>query len=143
MRIAIGSDAEDNVQDILLTLHAVRHTYDPTRPFRPWLAGIARHRVMDRLRRQGRIAAREVALDLTHEAFAAPEPSHEENSARRAMRAGLAALPAGQRQALTLVKVEEMSLREASAASGISIAALKVATHRGVKALRRMLGEAR
>ena len=98
---------------------------------------------MDRLRRQGRIAAREVALDLTHEAFAAPEPSHEENSARRAMRAGLAALPAGQRQALTLVKVEEMSLREASAASGISIAALKVATHRGVKALRRMLGEAR
>ena len=35
------SDAEDAVQDILLTVHAVRYTYDPTRPFGPWLVAIA------------------------------------------------------------------------------------------------------
>lgn len=35
------SDAEDTVQDILMTLHSIRHTYDRARPFKPWLASIA------------------------------------------------------------------------------------------------------
>ena len=52
-------DAEDAVQDILLTLHAVRHTYDPNRPFGPWLLAIANHRLIDRLRRQRRQRSRE------------------------------------------------------------------------------------
>ena len=58
-----ASDAEDTVQDILLTLHQVRQTYDPSRPFKPWLAGIARHRIADRLRALGRVAAGEVVLN--------------------------------------------------------------------------------
>ena len=41
------ADIDDAVQDILMTLHTVRHTYDPDRPFRPWLAGIARYRLVD------------------------------------------------------------------------------------------------
>src|SRR5271154_3885744 len=40
-------DAEDAVQDILLTVHAVRHTYDPARPIKPWLVAIARRRIID------------------------------------------------------------------------------------------------
>src|SRR6516164_6142755 len=32
-----SSDIEDSVQDVLLTVHAIRHTYDPKRPFGPWL----------------------------------------------------------------------------------------------------------
>jgi RNA polymerase sigma-70 factor (ECF subfamily) len=38
-----------------------------------------------------------------------------------------------------MVKMREMSLKEASAASGMSVAALKVAVHRGVGALRKAL----
>jgi DNA-directed RNA polymerase specialized sigma24 family protein len=45
------SDVEDAVQDILLTVHAIRHTFDPTRPFGPWLVTIANRRFIDRLRR--------------------------------------------------------------------------------------------
>jgi len=45
-------------------------------------------------------------------------------------------LPPGQRQALELLKLKEMSLKEASAATGLSITALKVATHRALKSLR-------
>ena len=45
----------------------------------------------------------------------------------------------GQRQAITMLKLEEMSLKEAAAKSGMSIASLKVATHRGIKALRKLL----
>ncbi|MEI9924275.1 MAG: sigma factor [Bradyrhizobium sp.] len=37
-------DAELLLQDILLTLHTLRHTYDPSRPFEPWLMNIARDR---------------------------------------------------------------------------------------------------
>ena len=56
------ADIEDSVQDVLLTVHAVRHTYDPTRPFGPWLVAIAHRRATDRLRRQGRTTARETPL---------------------------------------------------------------------------------
>jgi len=66
-------DVQDTVQDVLLTVHAIRHTYDPHRPFGTWLVAIAKRRIIDRLRRQGRTRAREVALDLEHETFCAPE----------------------------------------------------------------------
>src|SRR5215472_17885669 len=32
------TDVEDAVQDVLLTIHMVRHAYDPCRPFGPWPA---------------------------------------------------------------------------------------------------------
>jgi RNA polymerase sigma-70 factor (ECF subfamily) len=57
------------------------------------------------------------------------------------LRQAIDSLPQSQRQAITLLKLKEMSLKEAEAASGISIAALKVATHRGVKSLRKILGD--
>ncbi|HEY1411315.1 MAG TPA: sigma factor, partial [Rhodopila sp.] len=41
---------EDAVQDVLLAIHEKRHTYDPERPFGPWLAAIARYKWIDRLR---------------------------------------------------------------------------------------------
>lgn len=133
------SDAEDTVQDILLTLHSIRDTYDCARPFKPWLAGIAQHRVADRLRIHGRAANREVALDLVHETFAAPETNIEGAALdHRTLRAGLEALPPSQRRAVTLLKLQEMSLKEAAAVSGMSIVSLKVATHRGIQALRRL-----
>jgi RNA polymerase sigma-70 factor (ECF subfamily) len=48
----------------------------------------------------------------------------------------LETLPAGQRTAVELLKLREMSLKEASEASGMSVAALKVAMHRALKSLR-------
>jgi len=133
------ADIEDAVQDVLLTVHAVRHTYDPMRPFGPWLVAIAKRRIIDGLRRRGRTAAREMPLDAEHETFAAPETNYpEEASEGRALRQALQELPPGQREAIRMVKLEEMSLKEASAASGLSVAALKVAIHRGLKNLRKI-----
>jgi RNA polymerase sigma-70 factor (ECF subfamily) len=131
------SDVEDAVQDILLTIHEIRHTYDPARPFGPWLTAIARRRLIDRLRRQGRIAGRETALTEDHETFSAPAANLEEGAADGpALRRALEDLTPGQRQAIQLLKLEEMSLKEAAAVSGMSIASLKVATHRALKVLR-------
>ncbi len=134
-----SGDIEDTVQEVLLTVHAVRHTYDPARPFGPWLVAIANRRVVDGLRRQGRSRAREVALETGHETFAAPQANlAEAASDGRVLRDAVEQLPPGQRDAIRMLKLQEMSLKEAAAASGTSVAALKVATHRALKNLRKM-----
>ena len=133
-------DIEDCVQDVLLTIHIIRHTYDPARPFKPWLAAIARRRIIDRLRGVSRRKARETFLAPEHETFAADEAnSYAAEPDGRALREALARLPEGQRRAITMLKIEEKSLKETSAATGMSVAALKVSTHRAIKALRKML----
>ncbi len=135
-----SGDIEDTVQEVLLTVHAIRHTYDPARPFGPWLVAIANRRVVDGLRRRGRSRAREVALDIEHETFAAPQANLAETASDgRVLRDAVERLPSGQREAIRMLKLKEMSLKEAAAASGMTVAALKVATHRALKSLRKML----
>ena len=133
-------EAEDAVQDVLLTVHAIRHTYDPTRPFGPWLVAIANRRMVDRLRRAQRQRAREAPLTHEHETFAASEANQSERALeRRALGAAMTQLPIGQRRAIELLKLKELSLKEAAAATGMSIAALKVAAHRGLRTLRNLM----
>lgn len=134
------ADVEDAVQDTLLTIHSVRQTYDPARPFGPWLTAIARHRAIDRLRRLRRSRGRETLLAPEHETFSADQSNRESDPGQeRALRAALQQLPPGQRQAVTLLKLEEKSLKEAALQSGMSVASLKVATHRAMKSLRKIL----
>lgn len=132
---------EDVIQDVLLTVHRVRHTYDPARPFRPWLAAIARRRSIDALRRRGRTDAMEVADQPAYETFADPGANREIEVAQNTagLSGAIAALPASQREAVELLKLKEMSLAEASQASGKSMTALKVNVHRAIKALRAQL----
>ncbi|WP_214477324.1 sigma-70 family RNA polymerase sigma factor [Mesorhizobium sp. dw_380] len=130
------SDVEDAIQDILLTLHAVRATYDPARPFGPWLTAIARRRLIDRLRRQGRRQAHETEIEPDHETFADPSANLEDMTDIHDIKAALERLPSRQREAVRLTKIEGLSLKEASAASGTTVAALKIATHRAIRHLR-------
>jgi RNA polymerase sigma factor (sigma-70 family) len=133
---------DDVVQEVLLTLHRIRHTYDPSRPFEHWLATIARRRSIDFLRRRMRIDAAEATDELAYETFADPRTKRE--SERRDWAPGLGAaiaeLPKGQREAIELLKLREMSLAEASRMTGKSIGALKVNVHRAIKALKSRLG---
>ena len=134
------TDVEDAVQDVLLTIHMVRRAYDPSRPFGPWLSAITNRRIIDRLRRDTRRKAREVALSADHETFTELSANlHAETSDEVALAQAIERLPPDQRQTIRMLKLNEMSLKEAAAASGRSIPALKVATHRAIKTLRRML----
>jgi RNA polymerase sigma factor (sigma-70 family) len=135
-----AEDAEDVVQDILLSLHAVRRTYDPRRPFMPWLLAIARNRLADAARRYRRTGAREVLVDNPDVTFADPAANRREDDDLEALNQALRSLPAGQRRAIELLKLEGFSLREAAGMTGMSIGALKVATHRAIAALRKALG---
>jgi RNA polymerase sigma-70 factor, ECF subfamily len=140
-RIADAAEAEDAVQDALVTIHQLRHAYDATRPLRPWLVAITERRAVDRLRRRGRHNGRETPLDDFRETLATPEANAGESQvAARQLRAAVATLPPAQRVALALAKLQDLPLAEASRRSGMTVGALKVATHRAVKSLRRRLG---
>lgn len=141
-RLSNAQEVEDAVQDCLLTLHQVRATWDRTRPFLPWLVGIARHRIADRLVGAARRGAREMAVDDTILAETSSDPTPNQGEAQIAagqLRAAIERLPPGQRRALQLLKLGELSLAEASRATGQSETALKVAVHRGIAALKRIM----
>jgi RNA polymerase sigma factor (sigma-70 family) len=136
---------EDIVQDVLLSVHAVRATFDPERPFMPWLFAIVRHRLVDDARRYARQGAHELQADeanVTFDELAANRPDDAFGD-MDALISAVGALPPGQRQAIELLKLQEMSLKEASTATGLSIGALKLATHRAMATLRRTLGRGR
>lgn len=139
------AEVEDLVQDVLLSVHTVRATYDPKRPFGPWLLAIVRNRLVDGARRYARIARREIHIAEEDVTFFEPETNEQigEVSDAAALRDAVRALPAGQRRAIELLKLEELSLKEAAEVSGTSVAALKVATHRAMATLRRTLGKKR
>ncbi len=135
------SDVEDLVQDILLSLHSVRATYDPARPFMPWLLAIAHNRMADESRRQMRRSANEVSVAEYPETFSdAPTNTLETRYGDpETLRRAIGKLPRGQRRAVEMLKLRELSLKEAASASGTSVAALKVAVHRGMHTLRKAL----
>lgn len=137
-RLPALSDVEDVVQDILLTVHSIRATYDPALPFGPWLKAIAMRRIADRLRYQYRRNTREREI-FDDEDFAAEENANMHAMDHDGLRDAVWHLSPAERQAIRMLKLDEMSLKEASAKSGMSVTALKVAAHRGMARLRMIL----
>ncbi len=128
---------EDVVQDVLLTLHRVRHTYQPGRPVAPWIAAIAARRSIDSLRKRGRGAAREIHDPIAYETFSEPDANKTEgDDFAKQLTKMMGALSPRQKEALELVKLKEMSLVEASAVSGQTVSSLKVNIHRAIKRMR-------
>ncbi len=131
---------EDVVQETLLTVHCARHTYDPKRPFTPWLRVIAQRRAIDALRSAGRRELREVHAPLAYETH--PDPSadthhHLEHAGVvRQLDPAIAALPTKQRDAIKHLVVEDRSLADAATLTGDTKGALKVNLHRALKKLR-------
>jgi RNA polymerase sigma-70 factor (ECF subfamily) len=141
-RLRDATEAEDAVQDTLLTIHRARASYDASRPFRPWLIAITERRALDRIRARGRRSGREATLDLAMDLPAAEgsaDAALDANRAAAKLRDAVQDLPESQRTALGLTKLQDLTLQEASARSGMSVGAIKVATHRAVQTLRRRL----
>ena len=139
-RAFFGSeDVEDLVQDILLSLHSVRATYDPRRPFMPWLLAIIRHRLADAARKFQRTRAHETLVTDPDVTFIHRGANPRSADDLHALDDALRVLPVGQRRAIELLKLEGFSLREAAAMTGTTVGALKVATNRAMAALRKVL----
>lgn len=138
---ADASALEDAVQETLLALHTSLHLYDPVRPFLPFLYGIMRFRGGDAMRRGRRAGGRETPIDDVPETSDALMTNSDQHKGLEAgaLLAAITRLPKGQRRAIEMTKMQELSLEEASMTSGMSVAALKVATHRGIQTLRKLL----
>lgn len=137
VRRQIGDDAliEDVVQDVLLTVHRVRHTYDPAFPFLPWLLAIISARAVDALRRRGRLQRWEAPDEALTENAAMPD--NPQLDSRDELAAYLRQLPSRQRDIVEHVHLREMSLTEAAVHNNLSVAAVKSLLHRALTNLRR------
>jgi RNA polymerase sigma factor (sigma-70 family) len=120
---------EDAVQDVLLAIHEKRHTYDPARPFGPWLAAIARYKWIDRLR-----SLKADAAEPLDENIGVPDHG-DAVIAGSTFQQLLAELKPPQAEAIRLVKLEGYSVEEASRTTGQSVSLIKVNIHRGLKRL--------
>ena len=135
---------DDVVQDVLVTIHRALATYDPSRPFEPWLRAIAARRAIDALRRTGRRGAREVHDPIAYLNHAEDPPDFVQEATDRAeagrLRAAISALPPRQREAVEILGLREHTLEQASQVTGSSKVALKVNFFRALKSLRARLG---
>lgn len=136
----LPDEVEDLVQESLLAIHNQRHTYDAAQPLSAWVQAIARYKLVDYLRRRATKDALTETLDEGMDVFLATDVAAAD--ARRDVLQLLDALPDGQRLPIIQTKIEGLSVKEAAQRSGMSESAVKVAVHRGLKALAaRMRGE--
>lgn len=128
------SEVEDLVQETLLALHLKRDTYDTGSPLSAWVFAIARYKLVDMWRKHGRQDAFNDSLDELDEQDV-PVAQARDEGAGQDLETLLDSLPIAQKSAIWLTKVEGLSLQEASDKTGVSVAALKVQVHRGLKQL--------
>lgn len=137
-KVSDTSIIDDIVQDTLMNIHTLRHTYDPKRPILPWIATITSARAIDVLRKYNRHWKREIYDDMLLQQIIDQSDhyhlEHEDKIDQIDML--LKNLTPSQRQVIQLVKLDEMSLYEASKKTGLSISAVKSLLHRALIKLR-------
>lgn len=136
MRRISGDEAlaEDAVQEALLSLWAHPPEPRPDTSLRAWLLVAARHALARRWHRDARGRAEVSISALGLEAgWGDAELNTRAESAlasRQCLERGFARVGPEAREVLVLVDVEELSLVDAAATLGISLAALKSRLHR-------------
>lgn len=139
IRLISQDQADDVCQEILLAIHAARHTYRPEQPFANWMYGIARHKLIDHLRRHIRKTSNEINDEdlVTFLADGANNPEEALNASE--LRQALDILPTQQRRVLVLTKIEGFSMAEAAVRVGMTESAVKVTAHRAYKKMKEWL----
>ena len=133
----LPDEVEDLVQETLLAVHNQRHTYDAGQPLTAWVHAIARYKLIDLLRRRG---GRDVLNDPLDDELAVFASSDTEAAdARRDVAKLLERLPDRQRLPIVHMKLEGLSVVETAQITGMSVSAVKIGVHRGLKALAAMI----
>lgn len=127
---------DDLVQEVLIAFYTKRATFDPARPFLPWLAAIARYRWVDHLRKVYKHESKELMEDDGVE-----DSEEEVVLARVSLDRLFSHLPVKQAEVIELVKIGGLSVREAADKTGQSESLVKVNIHRGLKKLSTMVEE--
>jgi RNA polymerase sigma-70 factor (ECF subfamily) len=128
-------DASDMLQDAWLRIHRVRHTYRPGEPLLPWVYAIARRVRVDSYRKRRRIASREILVEVLPEPAVAAEEAPELPPFHQL----IAELPASQREVVTMLKVNGLTLEEVAQATSSSVGSVKQKAHRAYERLRGLI----
>jgi RNA polymerase sigma-70 factor, ECF subfamily len=129
----LPQEIEDLLQEVLLAVHNQRHTFDPKQPLNPWVHAIARYKIIDLLRRRSRNEMLNDPLDDEDQLFVASDGDAAD--ARHDLAKLLDELPDRQRLPILYVKIEGASVADAAKRTGMSVSAVKVGIHRGLKTL--------
>ncbi|UQD73918.1 sigma-70 family RNA polymerase sigma factor [Bradyrhizobium japonicum] len=121
--------ADDARQEVLLAIHAKRHTFAASKPFGAWVTAIARYKWVDRVRDASRYSALALDEDIAIE-------DHEGAAiSAAALDQLLGRLKPAQESVIRLVKLNGLSIARAAGATGQSTALVKINIHRGLKKL--------
>jgi RNA polymerase sigma-70 factor, ECF subfamily len=132
-RIGHGAtEAEDLLQETLIAIHTHRHTYDRSQPFTPWIHAIARYKFLDHLRRT-KSSLKNLPIENAHELTSDSDMTAIDSGLD--LHRLLSEISNKARVAIQYVKPDGLSVSEAAACSGMSESAVKVAVHRGLRAL--------
>jgi RNA polymerase sigma-70 factor (ECF subfamily) len=132
------SDVEDVVQEILISIHKARHTYDGERPIMPWLVSIASFRITDHLRKyysQMRHQTYDIA-DYENILSDVTENTSDTESIEELMED----VPDKHKKILMMMHVEGYTAKEVGKQMGMNESAVKVAAHRAIKKIREKFG---
>lgn len=129
---------DDVVQDVLMSLHRARQTWNPERPFAPWFYAVLQSRMVDAIRRHKRTAAWEEPMDAVPPVVWSQSPEAE-TIARADLAQAMRQLSPAQRVVIERLKLMEMSVSDVARETGMSEANVKVIAHRGYAVLRKFL----
>jgi len=136
VRVGLGAhEAEDLVQEILIGLHRKRHTWDPARPFLPWLHTITRYKLIDFMRHHRGDTRRRVDLALEDWVEIVESPADEADCSTWEVDRHLAVLPVSQRKIVRAIAVEGASVRNVARGLATSEGAVRVTLHRAIRRL--------
>ena len=137
-RLSQSDAVEDLLQEILLSIHKARHTYDGKRPYRPWALAIAKFRLLDHLRAHYADHLRQ-AIELSELEDILPEHVTESALTYESIEGEIDKLPEKQAAILRMMHREGYTAKEVAEKIGMNESAVKVAAHRAYKILKKKL----
>lgn len=137
-RLSFDSEVEDLLQEILISIHKARHTYDGERPYKPWAYAIAKFRLQDYLRKHYADQLRH-AVDISELENNLHEDVTESAISYESISGEIHKLPEKQAAILQLMHQEGYTAKEVAQKLGMTESAVKVAAHRAYKVLRQKL----
>lgn len=137
-RLSFANEVDDLTQEILISIHKARHTYDGLRPYKPWAYAIAKFRLTDYLRAHYADQLRH-AVDFDELEEHLPEDVTETGLSYESIHAEVQKLPEKQATILEMMHRDGYTAKEVAEKTGMNESAVKVAAHRAYKILRSKL----
>lgn len=137
-RLSFESEVDDVLQEILISIHKARHTYDGERPYKPWAYAIAKFRLQDYLRMHYADQLRHAQDIAELENFLHTDVT-ESHISYESISGEVRKLPEKQATILRLMHQDGYTAKEAAEKLGMTESAVKVAAHRAYKILRQKL----